>query len=405
MNLTFSLAKRMAFAGRGRLSGIISILSVVGIGVAVAALLIVLAVVNGFRVEFARSLLQAEPHIVVRSFGQPLMREDILQRESLLKIEGVVHVANFLSHEVLVSHGKNVAGGVARGVDMENGLFPDHRTVISGTWPDSTRHDIERIALGTELSERLSCAVGDTVLLATFLSRGGRVHLQSPRVQRFIVAGIIDTGIYQYNNSICVLDLRVAQAFFRTEGTVTGIEVAIEDPYRAESMTAIIGDSLGYPLYASSWIRSNAPMFAMLTLQKRALFLILTLMIIVAAANVVSGLTALVASKQREIGVLMAIGIARVGIVRVFLGTGAILGLSGLVVGIGTALILIAVTNTFHLVHLAADVYQVDNLPLRLEVFDIALVSFVVLVISVCATVAPARRAGRLLPIQILRYE
>jgi|GEM_PF-2629213 len=405
MSFTFSLARRMAFVGGGRLSGIISMLSVAGIGVAVAALLIVLAVVNGFRSEFARSLLQAEPHIVIRSFGQLLMREDTVERNSISGIVGVVQAANFLSHEVLISHGRNVVGGVARGMDMRYGLFPGRRTVVSGVMPDSTRHEIELIALGTELSERLSCSVGDTIRLATFLSRGGRLYLRSPRVQRFTVAGIIDTGIYQYNNSICVLDLSVAQEFFRTEGSVTGIEIAVEDPFRVEETMEEISDSLGYPLYATSWTQSNAPMFAMLTLQKRALFLILTLMIIVAAANVVSGLTALVASKQREIGVLMAMGIPRVGIVRIFLGTGAILGFSGLIMGIGTALILIALTNEFHLVRLAADVYQVDNLPLRLEIVDIVLVTLAVFVISVCATVAPARRAGRLLPIQILRYE
>ncbi len=405
MNLVFGLSTRMAFSRTGQISRVISLLSVAGIGLAVAALLIVMAVVNGFREQFARGLLQAEPHVVVRTFGRPLFEESSLAPEQIERISGVVRAAPFLSQEVLVACRGKAAGGLVRGVDSTKGLLPVPGTVISGSWPGGSAPGLRPLCLGKELALRLQAGVRDTVVLATFLTRGGVIQLRAPRVQQFLVGAILDTGVYQYNNSICLVDLENAQEFYRQEGLMSGIEVELDDPLDARHMARAISDSLGYPFYSTSWQELNAAMFSMLALQKKALFLILTLMIVVAAANVVSGLTALVTARRKEIGVLMAMGVSRSGIVRIFFATGVVVGIVGLGSGLILAAALVVFANTTHLVDLAADVYQIDYLPLRLELMDVALVSLSAILVAVGSTVAPARRAGRLLPIEILRYE
>ena len=405
MSLAVQLSSHMAFSRSGRLSRTISILSVVGIGIAVAALLVVLAVVNGFRDEFARSILRAEPHIIVRAFGSNRLDELTFSRGRLSNVPGVEGAAPFLLREVLIAAGGKAAGGFVRGVDEVNGFLPAPESIIEGVWPPQDSLAMDGIGLGKVLAERLNVVAGDTVLLATFLSKDDEISLQSPRVQRFRIDAILDMGIYQYNNSACFMDLEAARRFYRIEGGISGMEVAVRDPLHAEVMAQAISDSMGYPFYCTSWTESNAPMFAMLSLQKKALFLILTIMIVVATANVISGLSAMAISRRREIGVLMAMGMSRPAITRIFMWTGLAIGAAGFVLGGGLAVVLVFFANSVQLVHLAGDVYQIESLPLRLEWADFCLVAGSVILIAMLATVAPARRAARLMPVEVLRYE
>jgi lipoprotein-releasing system permease protein len=315
----------------------------------------------------------------------------------------VADAAPFLVQEVLIAKGKRVAGGVVRGVALDSQVS-SQVTVLDGAWPP-TREVSLSVALGRDLAARLGASVGDTVALATFLSTDSGISFSLPRVKPFRICALLDLGVYQYNNSVCITQLSSAQEFYRMDDQATGIEIRASDPFEAEKIAAAITDSLGYPYYASSWQELNRPMFSMLALQKKALFLVLTLMVVVAAANVVSGLTALVSVRQREIGILMAMGVTRKGIASIFMASGWLLGSVGLAAGLVATVLLVAFANGSQLVHLAADVYQIDYLPLKLELPDILLVCATTFVISTVSTFLPSRRAGRLLPIEILRYE
>ncbi|MCU0611526.1 MAG: ABC transporter permease [Candidatus Eisenbacteria bacterium] len=401
MMLALRAAAHLAFSPSGRLYRVISLLCVAGIGLAVAALVVVMSVINGFRSEFARSLLRAEPHVTVRAMGRQLGDNDSATAAVLRQLPGVRSVDPYFLQEVLVAKSKRVGGGLFRGVPRD-GPFPSATTVVAGRWPPDRPEDI---ALGKELAARVGAVVGDSVVLATFLTVGEGSALSTPRVMPFRIGALLDLGVFQYNNSLAVADLGVVQSFYRCDGLITGLELSLEDPLASDPLARIVADSLGFPFYATSWRELNAPMFAMLTLQKRALFLILTLMIAVAGANVVSGLTALVSARGRDIGILMAMGVRRKGITLVFLWVGAILGMAGLAAGLLLATGLIALANGTNLVRLAADVYQIERLPLSIQALDLAVVSGTTLAVAVVCTLLPALRASRLLPIEILRYE
>jgi len=394
MAFLLRIALHMAFSPTGRLYRVISLLSVAGISVAVAALVIVMSVINGFRAEFMQSLLQAEPHLTVRAMGRPLGSGDSGAPALVTRLPGVRSAHPYLLQEVLVAKGKRVAGGLLKGVSRD-GPYPPRSAIAAGRWPPTEGEDI---AVGKELAARVGAAVGDTVVLATFLTIGERPALSAPRVRPFRIGAVLDLGVFQYNNSLAVADLGVAQGFYNSMGQITGMEVTLDDPLTADLMARMVSDSLGYPYYATSWHELNKPMFAMLALQKRALFLILTLMIIVAGANVVTGLTALVSARGRDMGILMAMGIRRRGIAVVFLWIGAILGVVGLCTGLAVAAGLIAIANRTGLLHLAADVYQIEHLPLEIQGFDVAVVAVTTLAVAVVCTLLPAMRANRLLP-------
>lgn len=400
MPFAVRIALHMAFSRSGRLYRAISLLSVAGICVAVAALLIVMAVINGFRAEFVAGLLRAEPHVTIRAMGRALGPTDAAAESIIAALPGVVSVRPYFMQEVLVARGKRVGGGLLKGVPTDAASSPAY-AVAAGGWPPAEGE----VALGKELASRVGAAVGDTVVLATFLSVGEEPSLSAPRVKSFRVAAVLDLGVFQYNNSMVVTGLGEAQGFYRSEGSVTAFDVTLEDPLASDLVARAVADTLGYPYYATSWHEQNKPMFDMLTLQKRALFIILTLMIIVAGANVVSGLAALVSARGRDIGILMAMGTRRKGIGEVFVLVGVMLGVAGLFAGLALAAFLIVTVNQTGLVRLAADVYQIERLPLAMQAMDIALVSLTTLGVAVFCTVLPAIRASRLLPIEILRYE
>jgi len=403
MLLEISAALRVAFSRTGRSHRAITGLSIIGIGIAVTSLLIVMSIVNGFRSQFANSLLLAEPNIIIRAMGRSMIAQSSLPRHEIAGFPGVKDVSPFFVQEVLIANGSKVAGGIVRGVE-EGGSFPGQAAVIDGSWP-APKISLSNIALGKELASRIEAAVGDTVLLATFLSVGESVSFASPKVNPFEVSGILDLGVYQYNNSACLTELATAQEFYRLEDQITGLEIRVYDPWRADLIADVISDSLSYPFYATSWQEMNKPMFAMLALQKKALFLVLTLMVVVAAANVVSGLTALVSVRRREIAIMMAMGMRKRSVVSIYLLSGLILGSAGLGGGLIATFFLVTIANSTHLVHLAADVYQIDYLPLSLQYLDVLLVCVTTLAISIISTIAPSRRAGNLLPIEILRNE
>jgi len=226
-----------------------------------------------------------------------------------------------------------------------------------------------------------------------------------PKMRRFIVAGTIEIGMYEYDSSMAYLSLPAAREFAGLPAGVTGIEVKLVDPFAAKRVGAQIAGTLGFPFWVRDWMDLNRNLFAALQLEKLALFVIVTIIVLVAAFAIIGHLVLLVAEKRKEIGILKAIGAASGSITAVFFSVGMTIGVVGTLAGSVVGLTLIWIQNTYKVIRLAGDVYQIDYLPMKLTPSDFLLVVGSTLVLSFLATILPARRAGALIPVDVLRYE
>jgi lipoprotein-releasing system permease protein len=226
-----------------------------------------------------------------------------------------------------------------------------------------------------------------------------------PKMRRYTVVGIVEVGMHEYDSSLAFLSLPVAQEFAGLGTGVTGIDVKLADPFDAKRVGAEITGRLGFPYWIRDWMDMNRNLFAALQLEKLALFVIVTIIVLVAAFAIIGHLVLLVAEKRKEIGILKAIGASSTTITTVFLAVGMSIGMVGTVAGAVVGLTLIWVQNTYKIIRLAGDVYQIDYLLMKLTWPDFLLVVSATLILSFLATILPARRAGALAPVDVLRYE
>jgi lipoprotein-releasing system permease protein len=259
------------------------------------------------------------------------------------------------------------------------------------------------ILLGVELARTLGVLPGDPV---TVISPKGAVTAVGmvPKMRRFTVAGTIQVGMHEYDSSIAYLPLGAAREFAGLAG-VTGVEVKLADPFDAKAVGRTIGVKLGLTYWVRDWMEMNRNLFAALQLEKLALFVIVTIIVLVAAFAIIGHLVLLVAEKRKEIGILKSIGATGPSITAVFLTVGMTIGLVGTLLGSLVGLTIIWVQNTYKVIRLAGDVYQIDHLPMKLTSGDFLAIVGATLVLSFFATIIPARRAGALQPVDVLRYE
>jgi lipoprotein-releasing system permease protein len=226
-----------------------------------------------------------------------------------------------------------------------------------------------------------------------------------PKMRRYTVAGTLEVGMYEYDASIAYLALPVAQEFAGLGAAVTGIEVRLRDPFAARRIGRALATELGFPYWVRDWMEMNKNLFAALQLEKLALFVIVTIIVLVAAFAIIGHLVLLVAEKRKEIGILKALGASASSITAVFFTVGMTIGITGTIAGSLVGLALIWVQNTYKIIRLAGDVYQIDYLLMKLDPADFVMVVGATLLLSFLATIIPARRAGSLAPVDVLRYE
>lgn len=379
-----------------------------GVFLGVSALIVVLAVMTGFQDGIKEKIIAANPHILVLDMGGRGIGEFRALAERVSGVPGVKTAAPFVLQQALfTAPGGGATGGLLRGMDLSDArIRADLRSQIKLGGLDALNRPGAQpgILLGRELARTLGVIPGDTV---TAISPRGAVTAVGmvPKMRRFIVAGIFEAGMYEYDASLAYAGLPAAQEFAGLSDRVTGIEVKLHDPFAAKAVGKAIAARLGGPFWFRDWMEMNRNLFAALQLEKLALFIIVTIIVLVAAFAIIGHLVLLVAEKRKEIGVLKAMGAPAGSIAVIFLSVGMLIGVVGTAAGSCLGWALIWVQNTFKIIRLAGDVYQIDHLPMKLTGLDFALVVSATLLISFLATLSPARRAAALPPAEVLRYE
>jgi lipoprotein-releasing system permease protein len=379
-----------------------------GVFLGVSALIVVLAVMTGFQDGIKEKIIAANPHVLILDATGRGVADAAGLAGRAAGVAGVKASSPFVIQQALMTApGGRATGGLLRGVDLGSpavraDLAPHVR--LAALQALGRAGDPPPILLGRELARTLGAVPGDTITVISPHAAVTAVGLV-PKMRRFEVAGLIEVGMYEHDSSIAYTGLAAAQEFAGLGDRVTGIEVKLHDPFAAKAVGGAIARAVGGAYWIRDWMDMNRNLFAALQLEKLALFVIVTIIVLVAAFAIIGHLVLLVAEKRKEIGILKAMGAPSASIGAIFLVAGMLIGVTGTVVGSAFGLLLIWVQNTYKIIRLAGDVYQIDHLPMKLTGGDFALVVGATLLISLVATLSPARRAASLEPVDVLRYE
>ncbi|MBX3175569.1 MAG: FtsX-like permease family protein [Gemmatimonadaceae bacterium] len=413
--LELSIAWRYLRSRRGsRFLSFISVIAVAGVAVGVSALIVIMGVMNGLQTDLRDKILVGSPDIRVLTYGEALRMER--WPEALAMVEatrGVVRAAPFVITQALASNGRHIeavtVGGIVPGDSGSAQVTTIRDHALQGAFQfKSTDPSVPGIVVGRLLADRLGAYPGMRISLLT--APGGMPSLSAglvslPRFIQFEVTGTFETLMYEYDNGYAYIQLEQAQRLAGLDSAVTGLEVLTVDKERAPVIALALLDTLGFPYRAEDWQQQNSSLFRALKLEKLGMSVILTLIIMVAAFNIVSTLTMVVRDKTREIGILKAMGMRAESIRRIFLLQGTFIGAFGtgigLALGLGTGYAL----ERWKLIALDPSVYFIDHLPVRLELFDVLLILALSVGVAIVATLHPAGTAARLYPIEAIRNE
>jgi lipoprotein-releasing system permease protein len=397
-----------------RLLSLITAIAVGGVTVGVMALVIVLGVMNGMQNDLREKILVVSPHLRVLTYGEGLRLDDwhaVL--EKVRATPGVVSAAPFVLSQGVISAGHDYAEGVAViGIDADTGVhavtsLPRYFTKGDLTFRTTQPGVDGGVAIGTRLASKMSAYPGDIIVIVAPAGSQFNRSLGTivPKYWRYEVTGLFETGMYDYDNSYVVMKREAAQAFAGLREAVSGLEVRLVDPEHANAFGVQLEARLGYPYRTLDWQLQNRSLFSALKLEKLAMGLVVFLICVVAAFNVVGTLTMVVRDKTREIGILLAMGMQRSRIRRVFLVQGIFIGLAGTVLGAVLGLIVGTSVNRGHLIPIDPSIYFIDHLPVLNDPIDALTVILASLVIATLAPLYPSIQAARLDPVRAIRYE
>ena len=384
-------------------------ISVAGVVIGVATSIITLAVMTGFQGYFRDKILSAMPHIVVMEFTGTGVKDQQALQDKIEKVPHVLATTPFIYGQSMLTAQDRMQGVVVRGIDpkAEPTVTDLAKNMTSGTLSDleTGRGKLPGIIIGEDLARKLGVSVGDTITMVNPL--GGEESAMGiiPKMKKFVIVGLFDAGMYDYNTTFVYIAIPAAQKFFEMPGRISGIQVRIDDVYQAGAISSAIQKAAGYPYITRNWMEQNKNFFSALLLEKIGMSLILFVIIIVASFNIIGTLTMIVMEKSREIAILKSMGASSRSIVKIFMFAGLAIGMVGTALGVIIGYSAVTVLTKTDVITLPKDVYQVSHLPLSISGFDILFISLTALGISFLATLYPAWQAAKQDPVEVLRYE
>lgn len=410
MSYEFFIARRY-FKSKRRTGfiSLINIISIIGVMIGVAALIIVLSIMNGFESEVRSRIIGFGSHIRLRTFHNKGLEDYQQAEEKIRHLDHIVGMSPYVDEKGLIIFKSNKSGVVVKGVDTATlsqvSDIEDH--IIYGSFDvGEVGTDGQKpqpgIVLGRYLADKVGAGLGDTVYI---LSPSGIGPLVPPRFYPFRVTGYFESGLFEFDDVFAYISIKDAQRLFGMKNEVSGLEIKLDNLDHAQNVSRQIDDLLGYPYTTVTWFDMNKNLFSWMQFEKWGFFIILSLIIMVAAFNIVSTLIMIVLEKTKEIGILKSMGASSGSIMKIFMFEGLVGGTIGTILGclIGFGLCWLQLKYKFF--SLPPDVYIISALPILMKVSDFVFITLVAILLCFLASVYPAKKASRLDPVQAIRYE
>jgi lipoprotein-releasing system permease protein len=411
MNLPLELSVGLRYIRAKRKQAFISVISafgVLGVMLGVMTLIIVLGVMNGFERDLKEKILGTVSHLVVMNNSTRSITDWNQVLDRIKALDGVNAVTPYIYGQAMLSFRGRVRGVIVRGIDPKTApqVISISNYLEKGSLEDlqESEHGINGVIIGKELANANSLRMGDSIQLIS--PQGKRTPIGAiPRVQNFKIAGIFKSGMYEFDSNLVYMGLGEAQKFFEMGSGVTGIEVNLRNIYDAPKIASRIESTLGVPYWTRTWRDMYRNLFSALKLEKIAMFIILTFIVLVAAFNIIISLIMLVMEKSRDIAVLKSLGATSDLIMRIFVVQGMIIGAAGTVLGAVAGLVGGALLAKYPFIELPEEIYTISTIPIAIYPWDVVVICLLALTICFIATIYPSYRAARLEPAEALRYE
>jgi lipoprotein-releasing system permease protein len=403
---------------------IITFISIAGIFLGVAALIIVLAVMNGFETDLRNKILGINSHIVLMKHTGA-MRDYQKVMNEISDVLGVVASTPFIYSQAMIKNGGHTSGVILRGMLIDsafkvinlgkmqegdiNYLSGKDRNSLLLSKDTST---LPGIVIGKELAKNMGVFLFEPVNIISPMGVSTPMGM-IPKMKKFIVVGIFDSGFYEYDSTLAYISLKDCQEFLSMGEQVTGLEIKVDDIYKANVVAKSMVRKLGFPFWARNWMEMNKNLFAALKLEKRVMFIILSLIVLVAAFNIICTLIMIVMEKNKDIAILKSMGATSKSIMKIFIYQGLTIGaigtlmgcIGGLAVALNLEKVSVFIENLFGFKILPGDVYYLSQLPSQVNYSDVLIIIVGTMLICFLSTIYPSRRASKLDPAEALRYE
>jgi lipoprotein-releasing system permease protein len=406
MSYEYFVAKRYLTAKRKQaFISVITFISILGITIGVMALIIAIALITGFQGDVQDKILGSTSHVIIRDYSEDGLQDYDQLISQVRGVEGVMNASPVVLDTVLITGVLKSQGAMLRGVDfeIERESSPWLQDLSMGELPDPEAKR-DGILLGRDLSFTIGATLGDKVTVLTSSSRLSPMGLL-PKMRQFVVTGIFYTGLYDFDSATALVSLRAAQRAFNLNDSINLIQVRISNIFRAPETAEQIKVLLPPQAYAITWMELNRALFSALRLEKQLMFLTITLIVFVAALNIIATLILMVMEKTRDIGILKAMGTTSRSIRRIFFLQGAMIGIIGTTVGTALGLIWCWLANTFELIKVPQEIYVIAFVPFRIKPLDLLMIIGVTLLICFLSTLFPSHRASKVDPVEALKYE
>lgn len=386
---------------------LITLLSILGVMVGVMTLIVVIAVMSGTEAHLKTLFLEDQPHILLLKPGGAFSNYQDIGKQ-VGSIPGVKTVSPYVYSQMMLRSTSGMTGAILKGLlpgtpgfELEGAAMAEFEKTYSDA--ENGSGGIPGIAVGKGLAEKLNVRAGDQVLYMAFSKEKSYMSGRLPAMRRFKIVNVFESGMHEYDKSFAFIHLKNAQEILKMSDTVTGLEIRVAEIFNSWEISRRIGEELGYQYWARDWTRSHQNLFRALKLQKTVMFIILTLIILVAGFCITGTLIMTVIEKTKDIAILKAMGVTDASIRFIFVFKGMVIGVIGTVLGICFGFVVCALLERYQFVDLPQDVYYFSKLPVKLEAFDVMTIAISALAICFLATLYPARQASKLDPVEAIR--